>query len=1116
MRRGLEVDFEFNPLQEPPLEIVKKGPDAIERYFDELDRGLVISKQLKLVLIGDGGAGKTSLRNALARREDPKQTKDARTILLDLERVKINEKLELNIFDFGGQREYLASQLPYIKGPDLYFLVVPADNATDEHFERLVERFFILLQARAPNAVLVPVLTKIDLVQDHIAKERRAWLHNKAHTWLEDARLSAEKRQVKLSPLRLHEVVYGVSVDRTETIDELRNAIVKLAGPPLLPTVGQKIPESWIRVWKLLGAVAEFGNEEVALTAIHEETAKPLSEVDVASVDGAYRSEDELRELWQEKLQDDLEIFNDALRLLEAQGGVYVDCCIVFLQPDFVSKIVKALLNHKLKEYVKSPNEQLYEALKDFGLRGNEIAKFKQSLERYVEHGDLRGDLLSFLWRHLPIRSQDYKNIIRMLIKSGVIIRVQSEDDKTSAVDDKTRAVVPFFLPEEKPSDDFSKAWPTKPNADGVQLEMVAVFYPPGLPTGLPERFAAEVHRFGQTVLSWKDGAVVIPSTNVRILATSLSHDEGPSLVFTVRSAKMTASQSWSWLLSAMTFLKNECKEQFPGLNFSTNLACPMCLSKGVNENETELFPWDGEDASKGNYTCKKYFEIASFPSCAEDGCDNRVAMKSDIDALTEIVLHGVSRIKNKIESVYSLVRAIANEQNKYPNLFYILPVTTENGKGQNLLEKVGLAKKYQIIFVCAKSGKPVPYDGEEGLVFSMPSEFAQEVLTFWKTYGPMIKLSAILISMAVKASTGVNISDLIPPSVSKFVSNAEEYATAVDKVMGKAGIEFDFSLESDFKNLEQLAKKYQIIFVCAKSGKPVPYDGEEGLVFSMPSEFAQGALKFWKKYGPMIKLSTILISMAIKASTGVNTSDLIPSDLIPPSVSKFEEYATAVDKIMGEAGIEFDFSLESDFKNLEQSEGYKEAVGTNYPEFCDFLDTIKFNRRKLPMKTDSDGKGGCWWVSSDEASIIGPIPSLNKPLNNSASNIEELSTASSKEYAIAVDEIMGEAGIEFDFSLESDLKNLEQSKGYKAVGTNYHQFGEFLDKIGFDKGKLPMKFDSDGKGGCWWVSDEESKPISSLKKPLNTSASNIEELSTASSQNAKKQRCKKCKCSLS
>mmetsp|Transcript_14573 Transcript_14573/g.18011 ORF Transcript_14573/g.18011 Transcript_14573/m.18011 type:complete len:323 (+) Transcript_14573:716-1684(+) len=307
-----------------------------------------------------------------------------------------------------------------------------------------------------------------------------------------------------------------------------------------------------------------------------------------------------------------------------------------------------------------------------------------------------------------------------------------------------------------------------------------------------------------------------------------------------------------------------------------------MCLSKGVNENETELFPWDGEDASKGNYTCKRYFEIASFPSCAEDGCDNRVAMKSDIDALTEIVLHGVSRIKNKIESVYSLVRAIANEQNKYPNLFYILPVTTENGKGQNLLEKLGLAKKYQIIFVCAKSGKPVPYDGEEGLVFSMPSEFAQEVLTFWKTYGPMIKLSAILISMAVKASTGVNISDLIPPSVSKFVSNAEEYATAVDK-------------------------------------------------------------------------------------------------------------------IMGEAGIEFDFSLESDFKNLEQFEGYKKAVGTNYPEFCDFLDTIGFNRRKLPMKTDSDGKGGCWWVSSDEASIIGPIPSLNKPLNNSASNIEELSTASSQ-----------------------------------------------------------------------------------------------------------------------
>eukprot|EP00633_Aureoumbra_lagunensis_P014269 CAMPEP_0197345296 /NCGR_PEP_ID=MMETSP0893-20130614/3589_1 /TAXON_ID=44058 ORGANISM="Aureoumbra lagunensis, Strain CCMP1510" /NCGR_SAMPLE_ID=MMETSP0893 /ASSEMBLY_ACC=CAM_ASM_000539 /LENGTH=47 /DNA_ID= /DNA_START= /DNA_END= /DNA_ORIENTATION= len=47
---------------------------------------------------------------------------------------------------------------------------------------------------------------------------------------------------------------------------------------------------------------------------------------------------------------------------------------------------------------------------------------------------------------------------------------------------------------------------------------------------------------------------------------------------------------------------------------------------------------------------------------------------------------------------------------------------------------------------------------------------------------------------MAVEASTGVNASDLIPSSVSKFVSNAKEYAIAVDEIMGEAGIEFDFS----------------------------------------------------------------------------------------------------------------------------------------------------------------------------------------------------------------------------------------------------------------------------------------------------------------------------------
>ena len=53
-----EFDIGGNPLQEPPIKIAEQGLEAIKRYFEELDRGSEISPQLKVVPLGDGGAGK--------------------------------------------------------------------------------------------------------------------------------------------------------------------------------------------------------------------------------------------------------------------------------------------------------------------------------------------------------------------------------------------------------------------------------------------------------------------------------------------------------------------------------------------------------------------------------------------------------------------------------------------------------------------------------------------------------------------------------------------------------------------------------------------------------------------------------------------------------------------------------------------------------------------------------------------------------------------------------------------------------------------------------------------------------------------------------------------------
>jgi len=77
------------------------GLEAIHRYYKELKNRSEISKRVKVVFIGNGKAGKTSLRNVLKKRIRPFTKEEDRTILLDLDRVTIDrndsEPLELMI-----------------------------------------------------------------------------------------------------------------------------------------------------------------------------------------------------------------------------------------------------------------------------------------------------------------------------------------------------------------------------------------------------------------------------------------------------------------------------------------------------------------------------------------------------------------------------------------------------------------------------------------------------------------------------------------------------------------------------------------------------------------------------------------------------------------------------------------------------------------------------------------------------------------------------------------------------------------------------------------------------------------------------------------------------------
>jgi len=65
-KNSCQLSIWGNPLETPPLEIAEKGIEAIRNYFAELDKDLKLSlNEAKVLIVGQGGVGKTSLVNRL-------------------------------------------------------------------------------------------------------------------------------------------------------------------------------------------------------------------------------------------------------------------------------------------------------------------------------------------------------------------------------------------------------------------------------------------------------------------------------------------------------------------------------------------------------------------------------------------------------------------------------------------------------------------------------------------------------------------------------------------------------------------------------------------------------------------------------------------------------------------------------------------------------------------------------------------------------------------------------------------------------------------------------------------------------------------------------------------
>ena len=152
-----ELRLDDNPLTCPPREIVELGIKAIRQYFAEQERGNHPIHEVKLIFVGDGAAGKTSLvKQLFGQPFDQHEDTTHGISIRGWEQEVGGRKIRINIWDFGGQEIQHATHQFFLSKRSLYVLVL--DGRKDERTEYWLRH----IESFGGNSPVLIVLNKQD------------------------------------------------------------------------------------------------------------------------------------------------------------------------------------------------------------------------------------------------------------------------------------------------------------------------------------------------------------------------------------------------------------------------------------------------------------------------------------------------------------------------------------------------------------------------------------------------------------------------------------------------------------------------------------------------------------------------------------------------------------------------------------------------------------------------------------------------------------------------------------------------------------------------------------------------------------------------------------------
>jgi len=150
-------------LHTPPPSILRAGTGAVLQFLSDLAKGEAPSHLIKVVLLGDQRAGKSSLADSLVRGGPAMRADNDRTVGIEVRRWRLGEPSQVvaNIYDVAGHRVYRATH-GFFMSPSALFLHVVRCDLPEEKAVTVLLEWVEAVQQEAPGAVMGVVWTHID------------------------------------------------------------------------------------------------------------------------------------------------------------------------------------------------------------------------------------------------------------------------------------------------------------------------------------------------------------------------------------------------------------------------------------------------------------------------------------------------------------------------------------------------------------------------------------------------------------------------------------------------------------------------------------------------------------------------------------------------------------------------------------------------------------------------------------------------------------------------------------------------------------------------------------------------------------------------------------------